>query len=194
MRLWDLRAPLARKQPPAKFKHTHATSTDPTTFNGSRPRGIISVTQGHGPTAGFLFALAADSQIYTYSHASLEPISERSYEHKNMKTNSFYVRVAASPCGRWLASGATAAGSVFLYDVSGASRSAVDEPLAAQVSGVQLTGQSGEVAALDWADEMVATCADDGTVRVWRPDEEVYSRCRKDPEESKWEWAWSTKV
>lgn len=109
-----------------------------------------------------------------------------------MKTNSFYVRVATSPCGRWLASGAAAAGSVFLYDISNAARAARDTSPPAR--GVQLAGQTGEVAALDWADGMLATCADDGTVRVWRADEEVYSRCRKDPEESKWEWAFSARA
>ncbi|KZP12082.1 WD40 repeat-like protein [Athelia psychrophila] len=193
LRLWDLRAPLARKQPPANLKYTNATSIDPTTFNGSRPRGIVSVSQGTGPTAGLLFALAADSRIHPYSaHASLDPFTSQIYEHENMKTNSFYVRVATSPCGRWLASGAAAAGSVFLYDISNAARAARDTSPPAR--GVQLAGQTGEVAALDWADGMLATCADDGTVRVWRADEEVYSRCRKDPEESKWEWAFSARA
>lgn len=193
MRLWDLRAPLARKQPPAKLKCTDETSIDPTIFNGSRPRGIVSVAQGTGPTAGLLFALAADSRIHPYSaHSSLDPFTSQVYEHGNMKTNSFYVRVATSPCGRWLASGATAAGSVFLYDISNTYRGALDA--SPPVKGVQLTGQTGEVAALDWADGVLATCADDGTVRVWRADEETYSRCQKDPDESKWEWAWSARA
>lgn len=106
-----------------------------------------------------------------------------------MKTNSFYVRLATSPCGSWLASGGAAAGSVFLYDISNTPKAAMSP--CPQPNGVQLRGQSGEVAALDWADGMLATCADDGTVRVWRSDEEAYSACKKDPEEAKWDWAWS---
>jgi denticleless len=58
-------------------------------------------------------------------------------------------------------------------------------------AAVELRGQSGEVGALDWAEGMLATCADDGSVRVWRPDVDVYNRCKADPEEAKWEWCWS---
>lgn len=63
--------------------------------------------------------------------------------------------------------------------------------------GVELQGQSGEVGAVDWAEGMLASCADDGTVRVWRPDLEVYRECEGDPERMKWDycWAWGeTKV
>lgn len=111
-----------------------------------------------------------------------------------MQTNSFYVRAATSPCGRWLATGGAAAGSAFLYDVSNASRaSAFSSPsmYEGHSKGVQLRGQTGDVVAVDWADGMLATCADDGTVRVWRPDGDTYRKCVKDPEESKWDWAWS---
>jgi len=57
--------------------------------------------------------------------------------------------------------------------------------------GIELKGQRGEVGALDWADGMLATCADDGSVRIWRPDVDVYRKCLQEPEESKWEWCWS---
>jgi denticleless len=109
-----------------------------------------------------------------------------------MQTNSFYVRVATSPCGNWLASGGAAAGSAFLYDVGNAARALYSPPPYSR--GIQLRGQTGEVAAVDWADGMLATCADDGTVRVWRPDSDTYTKCVKDPEESKWDWAWSVGV
>lgn len=54
---------------------------------------------------------------------------------------------------------------------------------------VELRGQGGEVGAVDWADGCVASCADDGTVRVWRPDIEAKRRCEEDPEGAKWDWA-----
>ena len=57
---------------------------------------------------------------------------------------------------------------------------------------IKVKGQLGEMGAVDWADGMLATCADDGTVRVWRPDLEVSRQCRTDPDEMRWNWAWST--
>lgn len=90
-------------------------------------------------------------------------------------------------------SGGAQAGSAFLYDVGNAGRMSFASPFQyeAHSRGVQLRGQTGEVAAVDWAEGMLATCADDGTVRVWRSEEEIKRRCTKDPEELKWEYAWS---
>lgn len=99
-----------------------------------------------------------------------------------MATNSFYVRTAVSPCGRWLASGG-AGGSAFLFDI-GAGGSELG-----CMEGVELRGQEGEVGTVDWADGAVATCADDGTVRVWRPDIERFRLCAENPDEAKWDWS-----
>ena len=44
--------------------------------------------------------------------------------------------------------------------------------------------------AIDWADEMLAPCADDGTVRIWRPDAKRLQQCKEDEEEAKWDWCW----
>jgi len=152
------------------------------------------MSQGSGPSAGLLFALGADSRLYIYSYPTLSPL--RTETHPNLQTNSFYVRLATSPCGRWLASGSTSrAGSLFLFDISNAGRVATlydvdaDEPVS---PAVRLGGQAGESGAVDWATDMVASCADDGTVRIWRPDLEVYQNCVSNSEEQKWEWLWST--
>ena len=56
---------------------------------------------------------------------------------------------------------------------------------------VHLKAQSGEVGAVDWAEGSLATCADDGTVRIWRPDIDVYRRCQSSPDDEQWNWAWS---
>ncbi|KAH7930754.1 WD40 repeat-like protein [Leucogyrophana mollusca] len=195
---WDIRLPTPpHKQTPKTFRTPtpqYSSALDPTTLNGSRrPRGITGLTSGSGPTAGLLFALGADSHLHTYSH-SLMPLDADT--HPNMHTNSFYVRLAASPCGRWLASGnAGRNGSFFLFDVSNAGRASVSSYARCSNPAqtmVELRGQTGEIGAVDWADGMVATCADDGTVRVWRPDVEVYRKCAADPQEQKWEWTWST--
>ncbi|KAG1753781.1 WD40-repeat-containing domain protein [Suillus paluster] len=195
---WDLRLPSDKpsKRSPKKpsFKPLFSSTIDPTTFHGARCRGITSMSQGSGPSAGLLFALGADSRLYTYSYPTLTP--HRTETHPNLQTNSFYVRLATSPCGRWLASGSTSrAGSLFLFDINNAGRIAAsygmgaDEPVS---PAVRFRGQASEIGAIDWARNMVASCADDGTVRIWRPDLEVYQNCVANPEEQKWEWLWST--
>jgi len=77
-----------------------------------------------------------------------------------------------------------------LFDVANATRSWKKQTKS--LRGVELKGQLGEVGAVDWAQDTVATCADDGTVRIWRPDVEVHNKCIAEPEESHWEWAWAT--
>ncbi|KDQ64764.1 hypothetical protein JAAARDRAFT_28403 [Jaapia argillacea MUCL 33604] len=135
------------------------------------------------------------------------------YAYANMHATNFYVRTAVSPCGRWLASGSSSRlGKVFLFDVSSAS-SALSPSSRSHSSragygsgvGVELsfthshpssnplpTQMRGEVGALDWAaDGMLATCVDDGTVRVWRPDLEVHKRCVEYEGEERWNWCWA---
>lgn len=191
------------RNPKPKGVSTHQTSFDPTTYQGTRrARGISSLSVGVGPTAGLLFALGNDSLLHTYDKVSLEPLSGRntdpaidswSYGHQNMHTSSFNVRAALSPCGRWLASGGVDKGSVFLYDVSGgtASHWSTQQHDISRRNGVQLCGQTGEVGVLDWAEGMLASCADDGTVRIWRPDVERYRQCQEDPDEMRWNWKWA---
>ena len=132
--------------------------------------------------------------MHTFALPSLAPLSGYgppetdacAYTHPQMQTNSFYVRAALSPCGRWLANGSSADGRVFLFDVSSAGRWA-----SGSARAVVLRGQKGEVGALDWAQDMLATCADDATVRVWRPDVAVHRRCVEDSEEMRWQWSWA---
>ena len=175
-----------QKRPPCT-----SSPNDATTMNGScRPRGISSLCAGSGPTSGLLFALGADNQLYTYDSPSLIPLGVEG--HPNLRT-SFYVRLSGSPCGRWLASGGSGKnGSSFLFDVSNAARlSASSKSLAA---AVELRGQTGEVGAVDWAHEILATCADDGTVRVWRPNYDVYQKCLSDPDAERWNWSGSQDI
>ena len=166
----------------------YSSVTDPTTLHGSpRSRGIVSLAKGTGPTAGLVFALGADSRVHTYVLPSLTP-QKVEYTHSNMQSNSFYVGLALSPCGRWLASGGTGKqGSAFLFDVSNAAQ----QSSTMVQTGVELKAQLGEVGAVDWASNTLATCADDGTVRTWRPDIETYRKCEAQPEENRWDWSWA---
>jgi denticleless len=43
---------------------------------------------------------------------------------------------------------------------------------------------------MDWAEGALASCSDDGTVKIWRPDIDVYRECLDSPEEKMWEWTW----
>ncbi|KAK0461946.1 WD40-repeat-containing domain protein, partial [Desarmillaria tabescens] len=191
LRCWDVRSLTSSKRRIPRYKLQQplfASSEDPTSFHGSRrPRGIISLAEGSGPTAGLLFGLGTDSRVHTYTRSSLLPMSS-SYAHERMQTNSFYIGLGMSPCGRWLSTGSTGRGSAFLYDVHNAWR-----PFAAEERGVELQGQQGDVGGVAWCSEGLATCADDGTVRVWRPDVDAYHRCLERPEEEKWHWCWSIK-
>ncbi|KAI0751438.1 WD40-repeat-containing domain protein [Daedaleopsis nitida] len=212
LHLWDVRLPTvstpkrsARSSRTARTKPLFTSSCDPTTSSGTRrARGITTLAAGSGPTAGLVYALGTDSRVHTYSAPWLEPLSgypaaelgahdPHAHAHANMLTNSFYVRLAASPCGRWLAGGNALDGRAYLFDIASAASAAKARDVGRFGWGapVELQGQTGEVGAMDWADGMLATCADDGTVRVWRPDVDVAKRCADDPEEMKWEWSWA---
>nr|ANC28038.1 WD-repeat protein [Polyporus umbellatus] len=215
LKLWDVRLPVAdtpskrgtKTAVAARPKPLFTSSCDPTTYGGTRrARGITALAAGSGPSAGHLYALGTDSRVHTYAVPSLEPLSgyysaelgapdPYAHTHVNMQTNSFYVRLAASPCGRWLASGNASDGKAYLFDICNAASAARARDATAWRSGweggVELRGQTGEVGAMDWADGMLATCADDGTVRIWRPDVDVSRQCFENPEEMKWKWAWA---
>jgi denticleless len=190
LRYWDLRRPTRKSRAikPKAPAAIYATETDPTTLNGSlRARGIASLALGCGPTDGLVFALGADSCIHTYEVPTLQPLTSHIYTHERLQPTSFYIRVAASPCGRWLACGSTASG-VCLFDVSGAARVKAQE---FDTSGVTLGGHIGEVSALDWAHERLSSGADDGSVRTWRPNVEVARECLARPEPARWDWSWA---
>ncbi|CCM02813.1 uncharacterized protein FIBRA_04925 [Fibroporia radiculosa] len=209
LRKWDLRLPIettGKSKKPAKTRTSSVciSSCDPTTFQGvRRARGIVSLESGRGPTAGLLYALGTDARIHTYSATSLEPLSGyRSdsladdpfvFSHPELQTNSFYVHLALSPCGRWLACGSATGGRAFLFDVSNTASAGYvrHDRHNLQEDAVVLRGQMGEVGALDWAEGSLATCADDTTVRIWRPDIERAGICVEGSEEMKWTWSWA---
>jgi denticleless len=197
LRRWDFRLP-SNTSVRASNPTTTKSELDPTTQHGSlRPRGLTSLTAGHGPTAGLLFALGADARVHAYHASTLNPLPPASaLTHEGLQGTSFYVRSALSPCGSWLATGcAGPSGSAFLFDVSGvasaAARGLTAADVRSRVEGVRICAQKGEVGAVDWGHDGIATCADDGTVRMWRPDMASHRRCEAEPEEATWDWAWA---
>ncbi|KAF8592522.1 WD40 repeat-like protein [Ramaria rubella] len=181
LRQWDLRYPMKGqiRNPVMMFK----SCNDPTLASGSRGRGISSLALGRNHSSGLVWGMAADSCIHTYTLPLSAPTSQEKLTHPGLLVNSFYVKLAASPCGSWLASGSSG-GGVYLWDV--ANRSTRPE------AAVELKPMGREIGAVDWTRDSLATCCDDGTVRIWRPDATVSAICRRDAEGAKWEWAWTT--
>jgi denticleless len=197
LREWDIRLPSQKsKLPKRQTRPVQMSLLDPTIeFDSSssrRARGITSVSVGTGPTEGLLFALANDSKIHTFNADTLAPISYSTFSHETMRTNSFYVKSAISPCGRWIVTGSSDR-KAFLYDVSNASRSFELSPWEGKCSVVELGGSRTEVGAVDWGQDIFATCYD-RTVRVWRPDLETRRLCERDPEEQRWNWSWAMRL
>ncbi|PPQ63968.1 hypothetical protein CVT24_009091 [Panaeolus cyanescens] len=190
LRCWDLRKPPPKRgrtpkqpRPPMLYSST----LDPTSTNSRRPRGICSMASGTGPTAGLIFAIGQDSRIHTYELPSLMA-KEQSLQDEHLQAGSFYVGLSVSTCGRWLACGGSGEkGSNFLFDIEqGATR-----PRLQPLQPIEFKGHEGEVSAVDWAANSLATCGGDGIVRVWRPDNETYRSCLDDPKEAHWNWRWA---
>jgi denticleless len=174
---------MLKRARPKPLLSSHDPSTSVAGVN-ARPRGLVSLITGRGPTSSLIFGLAADTRIHTYDMGSLSPVQTDG--QSMMQSNTFYTGLAISPCGRFLACGSPQ-GRASVFDVSTAGGAC--SHFASKK--VELYGQTGEVGALDWADNMLATCADDGTVRIWRSDAERQRQCEKDPEEGKWSWSWA---
>ncbi|KAJ7638550.1 WD40 repeat-like protein [Roridomyces roridus] len=164
LRCWDLRVSKKGKSPVCLL----SSPVDP----------YPSLVMGSGPTTGLIFGLGSDSRIHTYARDSLL-VCGNSFTHERLQTN-FYVKLAASPCGRWLATGGTGHCGAFAFDVSNATRGS------GVGTGVELKGYSGDVGGIDWASNgLLSTCCDDGTVRTWRPDA---AQNRAAGEEEQWNW------
>ncbi|KAF9652109.1 WD40 repeat-like protein [Thelephora ganbajun] len=196
LREWDIRLPGQKsKLPKRQTRPIQMSPLDPTIeFDSSssrRARGVTSLSVGTGPTEGLLFALANDSSIHTFSTDTLTPLSS-TFSHETMRTNSFYVKSAISPCGKWIVTGSSDR-KAFLYDVSNASRNFEISSWEGKCSVVELGGNRSEVGAVDWGHDIFATCCD-RAVKVWRPDIEIRRSCERDPQEQKWNWSWATSL
>ncbi|KAF9057288.1 WD40-repeat-containing domain protein [Panaeolus papilionaceus] len=191
LRCWDLRTPPSKRGRTPKQRRPpmlYSSSLDPTSEGSRRPRGIISLANGTGPSAGLVFAVGADSRIHTYELPSLTP-KVQTLQDTQLQAGSFYVGLSVSTCGRWLACGGSGdKGSSFLFDIENAATRPRLQPL----KPIELKGHKGEVSAVDWAADSLATCGDDGIVRVWRPEAETYRSCLEDPEEARWNWSWAS--
>ncbi len=151
-----------------------------------RSRGIVSISQGSGPTSSVLFTLGMNSSIHTYSRADLRPIGIP-HKHPSMLTNSFGAGLALSPCGRWIAcSSVSVEPTLYLFDVENVTRTwEVND------QGVELRGAFGRMGKLDWVLMELAVNNDAGSVSLWRPSAHVYWHCQDQPCIASTTWAWS---
>ena len=128
----------------------------------SRPRrGITSLALAPNGSSR-VAASYSDSHIAVFDHnaPSAGPKCHLRAPGLSFQT-SFYVKTAFSPCGTHLASGSRD-GEVYVWHA--------DRPRAPPAA---LAGHAGEVSAVDWSPAefgCLASCADDGTARVWAVD------------------------
>jgi denticleless len=182
VRLWDLRfpAPTARFPDP-RPTHSHARFLpDPTLGlpSSRRPRGIHSLVES--PTSGDIYALTGDSNVHTLrpAYASLTPnfddpafqqaILPDFYASKDLHVQTFFVRMALSPDGRYLATGNSKAGVVTFDTREKRSKGVVFD--LGKDPEYWPKGRAREVTSVDWGRDCMAACADDRVTRIWRSD------------------------
>ena len=118
------------------------------------------------PTTGDLFALTADSKVHVLRPSAAQPqgateslaeaIQPVTYGHPHLRSN-FWISLAFSPCGRYLASGSPK-GGIMTWDTaaySGVSRHGVQEIIGTRFGMGPGTGDR-EINAVDWGYDMVS--------------------------------------
>lgn len=127
-----------------------------------RPRGIVSLGDLDN---GRILVMARDSNIYVYDKATLSSMGPRLTDDA-LKVNSSYGSMAMSPCRRWVAAGGMF-GTVVVFNIE---KLGCVGDKTVRPDSISLDAQNGEVNGISWSDHSIATCADDGTVRVWCTD------------------------
>lgn len=196
VKVWDLRRSHSRRVNPA-FVESNEDSVSNTA--SLRPHGISSMTLA--PNGQKLYALSKDSQcacsarlchcladqcsslarrIYAFDPLNLTHSTPLSvFSHPKALYGTFYIRVAVSPCSRYIASGSSE-GGVYTWDTEGGGQ-----------DGVRMAGHEKETSGLDWGGKgkvscsasklgtvrpkltdtpmlvQLASCSDDSLVRVW---------------------------
>ncbi|KAF8330809.1 WD40-repeat-containing domain protein [Cantharellus anzutake] len=137
---------------------------------GSRARGISSVAVD--PISGdSVWALSRNGSIYSYRLGQLFDASSAPKDiplpvtHPCLEVDSFYPRLALSPCGAFLAVGSSN-GRLVLWDT----KSLLSLGINAKEEAVILEAHTAEVSSVDWSQDELLTSSDDCTVRVWRKD------------------------
>jgi denticleless len=138
-----------------------ATLPDPTAIS-KRARGIHSMVEQ--PSTGDLHILTGTGRVHVVRPSAMgdlrEAIQPVEYYHDQLRS-SFWMRLAFSPCGRYLAGG-SASGGVMTWDTSlrGTRSSAgILKEIRATRLGLgpsAYTAREREVSAVDWGHDMVS--------------------------------------
>ncbi|RKO99314.1 hypothetical protein CXG81DRAFT_27919 [Caulochytrium protostelioides] len=135
----------------------------------SRARGFTSLTLA--PDGLRLFASCTDSRIYEIRTdlARVMPIVRTAPDYA---CRSFYIKTAVSPGGHVLASGSSDSG-IFLWDLArhGAGADSGRDAFGVLTAQSVLRAHDGEVTGVAWSPDgqQLASCADDLSIRTWRP-------------------------
>ncbi|CAG8491104.1 5556_t:CDS:2 [Ambispora leptoticha] len=146
IKYWDIRYRSLAKFPVQ-------TSTDCST--AKRPHGISCLTLDHSGRR--LYANSTDNYIYVYNAADLGmPITR--FHHSTYRCSSFYIRMELSPDDRYLISGSSDRG-IHIWETDAPER-----------PPIVLQGHKHEVTSVAWCRsdfDIIASCSDDLTLRVW---------------------------
>ncbi|ORY94447.1 WD40-repeat-containing domain protein [Syncephalastrum racemosum] len=146
IKLWDCRT---GRDPKAIMESHHSSR--------GHARGIADLKLDS--TGSRLFALSLDRSIYMYqlSHLRSQPLhrfQDPTYH------NAYFCKLTVSPDDMFVAA-ASDNGSIYTWDV-----------LRPHLPATRLQGHKAFVTGIAWspsAEQQVASCSDDGTVRVWKP-------------------------
>lgn len=199
VKLWDLRFASG----PSRSTRNRSSASplgqlpDPTLCapGARRSRSVNSLVES--PLTGDLYALCGDSKVHTLrpsayhdastASASPEAIRPGVYTDPALLVNSFYIRLALSPCGRYLSSG-SARGGVASWAVdtreTGGGGGGGSEAVRLRMGmggSAWAAGREREMGAVDWGRDVLAACADDLATRIWRADPERAKAIGEDP-------------
>ncbi len=155
---WDLRRAYSRfkRDPLPRYRFLHPGTSGINGFTSLRV----------DPHGRFLYASCMDSSIYQFNLSTREERPDRRLVGADL--SNFYLRMAVSPDGRYVASGAAAGDcTVHVWNVELTNDSRADaHPVA------RLTGHDVEVTCVDWCGTgwKLASCGDDVKHRLWELD------------------------
>ncbi|KAJ1649636.1 hypothetical protein IWQ61_009340 [Dispira simplex] len=141
--------------------------SDPPVDSRRRPRAISALTRS--PDGAFLFAMSADHQIYMYNSYHLrQPVA--TFTAPSFRCASLYMKPATSHDSEFLAAGSSDH-RIYIWAIASPST----PPLVLQ-------SHTQEVGAVAWSRhrlETLASCSDDGTLRLWQVDDRYAPKVRE---------------
>ena len=173
VKIWDTRKTYTNNKNPLAW-HTFpfpGTSAGAHVRCFSYPgRGFASLILDYSKTR--LFANCMDNTIYQYDCAAFQQKPVAAYRGHRMQT--FYIKLAASPCGTYLLSGSSDGMAYIWHTGYHGDTTASTTNIPTTAAMLSLSGHQGEVSDVAWCvgDPLrVITSSDDGTMRVWRVQE-----------------------